>query len=77
MAVEVAEVLIGSDLDGVPLLVWWTLLGAALVATGLARLRQRRFEATGNLAKARQMRLHVPFGLFVCALIAVRIATRA
>ncbi len=76
MTVEIAGLVIGSDLDGVPLLVWCILLGAAFVATGIARFRQHRFEAVGNVAKARQMRLHVPFGLFICALIALRIAFR-
>jgi hypothetical protein len=77
MTMEFAGVLMGSDLDGVPFPVWFVLIGAALTATGIARLRQRRFEAKGNRAKARQMRLHVPLGLFICALIVARIAFRA
>jgi len=77
MSVEIAGVLIGSDIDGVPFPVWFTLLGAALIATGIARLRQRRFENLGIVVKARQIRLHVTFGLFICALIAVRITFRA
>lgn len=73
MAMDMPGHFIGSDLDGVPVAVWYIALGAGLILSGIARLRQRRFVNAGETAKARQMRMHVPYGLFISALIALRL----
>jgi hypothetical protein len=73
VAVDIGRHFLGSDLDGVPFAVWYVALGAGLLFTGIAHLRQRRFEREGDAAKARQLQMHVPWGLFICALIALRL----
>jgi len=66
-----------TDLDGVPLVAWWIFQALAIVVTLLAAWRRRRCEAAGETRKANQLRINVGFGIFLCILIAVRLAVRA
>jgi uncharacterized membrane protein YidH (DUF202 family) len=66
-----------NDIDGVPEQVWIVLLGVAVVLTVFTVVRTKRFEVVGNTRKARQSRSHIYYGVFLCVLIAIRIALRS
>jgi len=63
-----------SEIDGVPRVVWFVLLGIAIALTVFTAIRTRKYEALGNDRKARQSKSHIYYGAFLCLLIAARIA---